>query len=84
VVCALRGADSLCTVRCTLQVRGFNFSKWMENASPADREAVVEQALDDARTESVRILLAREPFGDFEHALKRSLEAGERKVVLVM
>ena len=69
------GADSL---------RGFNFGKWLANAPAADREALVAQALDDAKTESVRILLAREPFADFEFALARSLQAGERKVVLVM
>ena len=66
------------------QVRGFNFAKWMSNASAAERDELVAQALDDAKSENVRILLAREPFQDFEHALKRSQEAGERKVVLVM
>lgn len=67
-----------------ITVRGFNFGKWMANASAEERDALVAQALDDARKENVRILLAREPFDDFEYALQRSLTPGERKVVLVM
>lgn len=71
-------------MRARVQVRGFNFAKWMSTASAAERDELVAQALDDAKTENVRILLAREPFKDFDHALQRSQQAGERKVVLVM
>lgn len=65
-------------------VRGFNFGKWLASAPAADRDELIAQALDDAKKSNVRILLAREPFSDFDFALNRSLQAGERKVVLVM
>lgn len=67
-----------------ITVRGFSFAKWFAAASPAEREELVAKCVDDARENRCQVLLAREPFGDFEYALKRSLQAGEPKVVLVM
>lgn len=67
-----------------ITVRGFNFSKWMASLDASAREAFIASTLEDARTESVRILLASEPFVDFDAALTRAMEPGERKVVMVM
>lgn len=66
-----------------ISIRGFNFAKWFAGLSPASQSDVVSKAITDASTEKSRILLAREPFEDFEHALQRAQTAGERKVVMV-
>lgn len=67
-----------------LTLRGFSLQRWMENASDADRTALVAEAAGLTSTSSVKQLLAREPFADFEIALKRAQEPSERKIVLVM
>ncbi len=51
-----------------ITIRGFNLQRYFAEAAPADRAATVNAALKIAN----KLLLAVEPFADFEHALKRS------------
>lgn len=67
-----------------ITVKGFNFQRWLETAPAAARDELIAQAFDDARKGAAQVLVASEPFADFEIALKRASQAGERKVVLVM
>ena len=67
-----------------ITLKGFNFQRWFSSASAEERDALVSQTFDNARTGKTQVLLASEPFADFDIALKRASQAGERKVVLVM
>jgi len=61
-------------------VQGFSLDRYLASLSPAQRASLLDGAVDLAS----KLLYAVESFSDFEIALKRSLEAGERKVVVTM
>jgi len=70
-----------------LTLRGAALHGWLAALPKAERDAAVRGALADVtggEAAKVRILLAREPFADFAHALARAMRGGERKVVLTM
>lgn len=65
-------------------VSGFNLDRHMASLSDADRAKAMGAAVDLATGRKVEVLLATEPFADFDAALARAVAAGERKVVLKM
>jgi hypothetical protein len=52
-----------------ITIRGFNLNRYLSHATPAEKTALITSALGIAS----KLLLAVEPFGDFNFALKRSL-----------
>lgn len=62
--------------------KGFNLDKATAALSKADRDAAAKEAVEAVSNDKVKLMVAREPFGDFKIALERSLKPFERKVVL--
>jgi NADPH:quinone reductase-like Zn-dependent oxidoreductase len=80
-------ADAFVTRGITL--KGFSLADTLAAMGSKDkRDAAVREVVSDVsggeKNAKVRMLLAREPFADFTHALARAMQSGERKVVLVM
>jgi len=67
-----------------LTVTGFSLAAKLRAAPKAARDELALASVADTRSGAIKQLLAREPFADFVHALRRSFARGERKVVLVM
>ena len=68
-----------------LRVRGFDLRAWLARTPGSELEEVRARVLGlSADGLQMKLLIAREPFVDFEYALKRSLQTTERKVVMVM
>ena len=71
-----------------LRLVGFSLPRWLQAVDKADRDAAARHVLETFKgnnnKEQLQLLVAREPFAQFSHALKRSYDRGERKVVLTM
>ena len=70
-----------------LTLRGASLQAWLAALAKPERDAAVRGAVADVsggEAAKIRILLAREPFADFPHALARAMRGGGRKVVLTM
>lgn len=72
-----------------ITLKGFSLADTLAALGGKDkRDAAVREVVADVsggeKDAKVRMLLAREPFNDFPHALARAMQSGERKVVLVM
>ncbi len=65
-----------------LTLRGFSLAKAAGGASKAERDAAATAAVSAVTSGAVTLLVAREPFADFNIALERSLKPFQRKVVL--
>lgn len=63
-----------------VSVHGFSLDRHVASSTPAARSALLSSSLALAK----KVLLATESFDEFEVALKRSMEAGERKIVMKM
>lgn len=57
--------------------------RWLNSASAEEKAKAFQEIIDLGRGKKLRVLMAREPFADFNAALTRAL-AGERKVVMNM
>lgn len=71
-----------------IRVRGFNLDTYLRALSKASRDDVVRASVKDVAggdAAACKLLVAREPFRDFAHALARSADAeNNRTVVLTM
>jgi mitochondrial enoyl-[acyl-carrier protein] reductase / trans-2-enoyl-CoA reductase len=66
-----------------LSLRGFNLEASLGKLDKAERDAFARDAVAAVANGSIKLLVAREPFRDFNVALGRTLSPHQRKVVLV-
>eukprot|EP01138_Halocafeteria_seosinensis_P000669 gb/GECG01000685.1/.p1 GENE.gb/GECG01000685.1/~~gb/GECG01000685.1/.p1 ORF type:complete len:381 (+),score=40.71 gb/GECG01000685.1/:1-1143(+) len=67
-----------------ITARGFRLDRWLGQQSKENRDSFIREMAKLSDAGKTKQLLAWEPFKDFDIALKRSQQRGERKVVVVM
>ena len=65
-----------------LTLKGINIDRILSSMDRTTRDAQVVEAVGAVSKETVRLLVARESFKEFNVALTRATKDGERKVVL--
>jgi NADPH:quinone reductase-like Zn-dependent oxidoreductase len=68
-----------------LTAKGFSLDAWLAGLSKADRDAEARAAVGAVLYERFTLLLAKEPFADFSHALTRATRVmNDRRQVVLM